>query len=116
MIALPTHSLDETSLELQERVALYLSQRHLTFGSRLQIAAQRGVVTLSGQVPTFHQRQLIHAFTRRVAGVVQVVDQLEVVSPVALPQPSHDPGKVLAWVPEDSLSSQFIPYEGGVMS
>jgi len=33
-------------------------------------------------VPTFHQRQLLHSFARRVAGVVQVQDALEVDSPL----------------------------------
>jgi osmotically-inducible protein OsmY len=45
------------------------------------IEAHRGVVTLSGRVASFYQRQLIHTLARRVAGVVQVIDQLEVDSP-----------------------------------
>ena len=90
MIALPTLPADQQSQDLQQRVALCLYQRHLTFGSRLQIEARGGVVTLSGQVPTFHQRQLIHSFTRRVAGVIQVIDQLKVASPIAAALPGFD--------------------------
>jgi osmotically-inducible protein OsmY len=66
--------------DLQHRVALFVHQRELTRGASLTIAARRGVVTLSGTVPTFHQRQLLHSFARRVAGVIQVQDELEVES------------------------------------
>lgn len=84
MITLPTRSSDLTAYDLQYRVALFLQQHRLASGARLRIEADRGVITLSGQVPSFHQRQLIHAFTRRVAGVVQVIDELEV-QPVESP-------------------------------
>ena len=94
MIALNFPSIDRQSQDLQYRVALFLEQRHVTFGSRLKIKAERGVVTLAGQVPTFHQRQLIHSFARRVAGVVQVVDQLEV-APPATSKPRASRGTVL---------------------
>ena len=83
MTAFPNHSVDAASHELERRVIQFLQQRHLVFGCRLWIEAQDGVVTLSGRVPTFHQRQLILAFTRRVAGVIQVVDRVEVDPPVA---------------------------------
>jgi osmotically-inducible protein OsmY len=81
MITLPARTTDATAYDLQYRVALFLQQHRLSSGSRLSIEAHRGVITLAGQVPSFHQRQLIYSFARRVAGVVQVIDQLEV-SPV----------------------------------
>jgi osmotically-inducible protein OsmY len=81
MIALPQHSIDRASHELQDRVALFLQQRQVTLGGRVVVEAHRGVVTISGQLPTYYQRQLVHTFTRRVAGVVQVIDQIEVVGP-----------------------------------
>jgi osmotically-inducible protein OsmY len=78
MITLPARTTDPTAYDLQYRVALFLQQHRLSSGSRLRIEAHRGVITLAGQVPSFHQRQLIYSFARRVAGVVQVIDQLEV--------------------------------------
>lgn len=78
MITLPTHSINAASQELQQRVALNLQSRQLTSGGRVRIEAQHGTVTLSGQVQTFYQRQLIFAATRKVAGVTKVIDQLEV--------------------------------------
>lgn len=81
MIAQAFRTTDEQSRALEQRVILFLQQRHLVFGCRLWVEAAEGVVTLSGRVPTFHQRQLIYAFTRRVAGVLQVIDLLEVDPP-----------------------------------
>jgi osmotically-inducible protein OsmY len=64
--------------DLQNRVSLFIQQRQLSRGAQLTVLAERGVVTLSGIVPTFHQRQLLHSLTRHVAGVVQVRDELDV--------------------------------------
>lgn len=83
MIAHAFRTTDEQSAALEQRIILFLQQRHLVFGCRLWVEAKDGVVTLSGRVPTFHQRQLIYAFTRRVAGVLQVIDLLEVDPPAA---------------------------------
>ena len=83
MISHPFETTDTHAHELEQRVILFLQQRHLVFGCRLWIEAKGGVVTVSGRTPSFHQRQLICAFIRRVAGVVQVVDLLEVDPPVA---------------------------------
>ena len=97
MISHPFHTTDAQAHELEQRVILFLQQRHLVFGCRLWIEAKDGVVTLSGRVPSFHQRQLIYAFTRRVAGVLQVVDLLEVDPPVA-PNLSATGGSAVATV------------------
>jgi len=70
--------------DLSRRVALFLEQRRLLSGMRLVIKASRGIVTLCGTSPTFHQRQLIVAATRRVAGTIQIVDALKVDPPQAI--------------------------------
>lgn len=80
MITLPINTSDSASRDLQQRVALHLQNRQLAFGGRVRIEAKHGIVTLSGLVPTFYQRQLIYAATRTVAGVTKVIDQLEVES------------------------------------
>jgi osmotically-inducible protein OsmY len=95
MTTLPARSTDPNAYDLQYRVALFLQQHRLSSGAHLRIEADCGVITLWGQVPSFHQRQLIHSFTRRVAGVVQVVDQLEV-------QPVEPPTRPA--VPKTSLA------------
>lgn len=80
MITLPFAATTPADRDLQQRVALFIQQRQLSKGARLTILAHRGVVTLAGLVPTFHQRQLLFSLARRVAGVVQVQDELEVES------------------------------------
>lgn len=94
MITLPVFSVDPASQDLQQRIALTLQRRQLAFGGRLRIEAQDGTVTLSGLVPTFYQRQLIYAATRKVAGVTKVIDQLEVEAPTAASSPLG--GRIIA--------------------
>ncbi|WP_254512338.1 BON domain-containing protein [Anatilimnocola floriformis] len=78
MITLPIYSIDSASRLLQERVALHLQNRQLTFGGRVKIEVKQGAVTLSGNVPTYYQRQMIYSATKHVAGVIKVVDQMSV--------------------------------------
>lgn len=78
MITLPLQAKPYADQDLQYRIALYVQQRQLALGARLKIEATRGVVTLKGTVPNYHQRQLLYSFARRVAGAVAVVDELEV--------------------------------------
>lgn len=92
MITLPIYSLDSASRLLQERVALNLQNRQLTFGGRVKIEVKLGSVTLSGSVPTSYQRQLIYAATRHVAGVRKVIDQLTVDGQ----EPARHSGRVIA--------------------
>ena len=37
-----------------------------------------GVLTLAGRVPSFYHRQMAHAHVRSIAGVSQIVDELQV--------------------------------------
>lgn len=74
----PTSTVTPADRDLQHRVSLFIQQRQLSRGAQLTVLARRGVVTLSGIVTTFHQRQLLHSLTRHVAGVVQVRDELDV--------------------------------------
>jgi osmotically-inducible protein OsmY len=76
-------SADPQAQDLEYRVRLFLQQRRVTQGARLRLEADRGVVILRGHVASFHQRQLIHTLARHVAGVVQVIDELQVVPPSA---------------------------------
>ena len=78
MITLPFANATTSDRELQHRVALFIQQRQLSRGARLKVSAHRGVVTLAGVVPSFHHRQLLVSLARRVAGVLQVEDELEV--------------------------------------
>jgi len=88
LIDSPTSALTSADRDLQNRVALFIQQRQLSRGAKLTVLARRGVVTLSGVVSTFHQRQLLHSLTRHVAGVIQVQDELDVEIPTDDDPPS----------------------------
>jgi len=76
--ALSTHLPGSADQDLERRVRLFLQQRRLTSGARLSVTSDRGAVTLQGTVSTFHQRQLLVSFARRVAGAIRVIDELDV--------------------------------------
>ena len=78
MITLLLATATPADRDLQHRVALFIQQRQLSRGAHLTVRARRGVVTLAGVVPSFHHRQLLYSLARRVAGVVQVEDELDV--------------------------------------
>ena len=57
----------------------FLSLKVVTPGLRLiDIEVIGGTVVLSGKVATFHQKQLASALAGKVAGVVEVMNRLEV--------------------------------------
>jgi osmotically-inducible protein OsmY len=68
---------DDTALA--RRVRTYLVNRQVPALRHLRVSADRGIVTLSGRVSTFYEKQLSHAAARRVAGVLRVLDQVRVV-------------------------------------
>ena len=78
MIRLPRTTADAAAQDLRYRVALFLMQHGLQENGRVAIEADRGVVTLTGHVPSFRQRKLSELFARRVAGVLQVINELDV--------------------------------------
>ncbi len=70
--------------DLERRVVNYLAGRHVPGLRHLSVQARSGIVTLRGRVQTFYEKQLCQDCCRRVAGVVQFVDAVD----VAYSQPS----------------------------
>lgn len=66
--------------ELARRIKNYMFQRNPTILSSVRIAVVGDDVVLSGNVASFHQRQLCISICRRVAGVRRIVDELQVVA------------------------------------
>lgn len=77
----------EFDCDLQRRVHAFLADRHYQALRRLQIEVKDGVVLLSGTLPTFHQRQVALDCARHVAGVLRVIDRLNVLDPLTQHQP-----------------------------
>ena len=74
--ALPVASDQDTLLE--RRISNYLFQRSRPSLRKVEVEADNGWVTLRGRVQTFYEKQLCICSCQRVAGVVRLIDCLEV--------------------------------------
>ncbi|HUY31196.1 MAG TPA: BON domain-containing protein [Pirellulales bacterium] len=75
---LPTLRSEFEDRDLERRVVNYLEGRHVPGLRHLSVHAEAGIVTLRGRVQTFYEKQLCQSCCRRVAGVVQFVDAVDV--------------------------------------
>jgi hypothetical protein len=75
---------EEADRDLERRVTAFLADRNLPALRRLAVRSHRGVVTLRGQVKSFYEKQLGGQSARRVAGVVDVIDAIQVASDASL--------------------------------
>jgi osmotically-inducible protein OsmY len=66
--------------DLRRRVLNYLVGHKLPTLNRIAVEADGGTVVLRGQVQSYYQKQLCLNCTRRVAGVRDLVDEIEVAS------------------------------------
>ena len=70
--------LEQHNEDLVRRVKIFLSSRHQPGLRHLHIEADGGTVTMRGKVNTFYEKQLSYQCCRRVAGVVKIVDMVDV--------------------------------------
>ncbi|QGJ69887.1 Hypothetical protein PBC10988_15740 [Planctomycetales bacterium 10988] len=66
-----------TDQSLQRRVANYLNDRNPALKD-LEVEVDGGVVTLRGRVQTRYDKEVGEACCRRVAGVLSLIDQVDV--------------------------------------
>ncbi len=71
--------MNATDRELEHRIVIYLAARHVPGLRHLDVRAHNGIVTLSGQVLTFYEKQLCNQCCLRVAGVLQLINEVDVV-------------------------------------
>lgn len=64
--------------ELTRRVRLFLASADIPSLRRIRVDIVGDTLVLSGRVCTFYERQMALARSRRVAGVIEVDDQIEV--------------------------------------
>jgi hypothetical protein len=69
-----------TDADLVRRARAYLASRGFLSFRRLDIGSRGGVVTLTGTLSTYYERQVALESARRVAGVLGVVDAIRVVA------------------------------------
>ncbi len=82
--------------DLESRVVAFLASRHFPTLRKLEVKASGGIVTLRGLVHTFHEKQLSHQCGRRVAGVLEIVDEIDVSVAETPFASAHDPRRSLA--------------------
>lgn len=66
------------NLNLQRRVVNYLFSRQVPSLRRMAVEADDGIVTIRGMVGSYYEKQLCLSCCQRVAGVVKLVDEVEV--------------------------------------
>jgi osmotically-inducible protein OsmY len=68
----------QSDRDLERRVTSFLAARHVPGLRNLAVEAENGVVTVSGQVLTFYEKQLCNQCCRRVAGVLELINAVDV--------------------------------------
>ena len=78
MIAIEKSFVTETSgdYDLKRRVMNYLHSKQMRTLRDVTVDADQGTVVLRGRVDSFYEKQLCLNCTRRVAGVVELVDEI----------------------------------------
>jgi osmotically-inducible protein OsmY len=66
----------ELDYDLQRRVKNYLNSKQMRSLRDVVVDADNGTVVLRGEVNSFYEKQLCLSCTRRVAGVVELVDEI----------------------------------------
>jgi len=67
-----------TNAELERRLANFLFQRRVPGRESIQLNVYGGVVAVSGRIPTRYAKWLCIECCRRVAGVIRVIDNVEI--------------------------------------
>lgn len=64
--------------DLERRIANFLIGHKIPALKGIEVHSDRGEVTLQGRVASFYQRQLCISCCRHVAGVIDVIDRIQV--------------------------------------
>ena len=65
--------------DLKRRIVIFLFQRNEPALRRVDVEVSSGRVVIRGRMASFYQKQLCLSCCQRVAGVLQIVDEVEVV-------------------------------------
>jgi hypothetical protein len=64
--------------DLERRTRIFLDRQNVPAVRRVTVSASQGAVKLRGRVGSFHERQLCVNCCQHVAGVMRVIDEIEV--------------------------------------
>lgn len=68
----------DRDVDLRRRVVSFLTDSNMPGLRQLRVDAVDGIVTLQGTVRTYYEKQLSQQRTKRVAGVVRLIDNVQV--------------------------------------
>ena len=68
-----------TDSDLTRRIISFLFQRGLLTLRHLDVEVRGGVAMVTGRVNTYHEKQLVTSCCQRVAGVLRVLNEVEVI-------------------------------------
>ena len=68
----------DRDVDLRRRVVSFLTDSNMPGLRQLRVDAVDGIVTLQGTVRTYYEKQLSQQRCKRVAGVVRLIDNVEV--------------------------------------
>ncbi len=64
--------------DVEQRVRTFLNSRHFPAFRKLNVDVANGSVRLSGNLPTFYEKQVALHSCQRVAGVLHLIDEIDV--------------------------------------
>lgn len=64
--------------DLKQRVVNFLGQKQVARRDQVRVDVTEGLVTLHGYVRSFYEKQLIISACQRVAGVISIIDNVQV--------------------------------------
>jgi len=67
-----------SDLALETRILQFLSSRHVPGLRNLCVRAKNGIVTVTGRVLTFYEKQLCNQCCRMVPGILQLINAVDV--------------------------------------
>ena len=68
----------QSDMDLERRVLNFLNTRQVPALRQVGVEADQGTIVLTGRVSSFYEKQLALSCCSRVAGVIQLVDELAV--------------------------------------
>ena len=67
-----------SDLALETRILQFLSSRHVPGLRNLCVRSKNGIVTVTGKVLTFYEKQLCNQCCRMVPGILQLINLVDV--------------------------------------
>jgi osmotically-inducible protein OsmY len=71
-------AVESVDADLERRIRIFLAQKNVSALQRIAVSASEGTVKVRGRVRSFYEKQLCLSCCQHVAGVIRVIDEIEV--------------------------------------